>query len=281
MLQDCVNVAGDFGEGKTDFMLRHSELLEPPLTCLSFDYDRGQRLYVVPDRSLAKPGELYYVRRIPAPSFYEVQFLLARIKDPKTPATQLKVAGRPVDANLITRPEVRQAANDIATGKLVVGSVLFDPITRLCEQVTNKVQQEYIDKLGLAKAENMSQLIWARVKDDISELLYSVIELDLCLLSTSWSKPAYDKVARRSTDELVADVMKNVPAFFELSLMIVPRIQPDGSRLFPPMAKVLKSRLRNLPRGRVLKELTWEQIHKLEPDFEAMAPAEGTEEAEE
>ena len=267
-----VLISSDWGCGKTTLLLDFSNFA--PGHLLSIDYERGQDLYLAPSAAQADRNEgLFYVARLKAPSLYELKTVVQRILNPTTPSTALQVDKKPADSGLLSSP-VKALCRDIAEGRLQISGIGIDTVTRLCELTVAKVFGELIARKGEAFAEKMSQLTWSQTKDDLSELFYQIIQADLHLIMTAWAKPRFDAETRQSTRELIADVLKNVNAFVDLSLMLEPnpRNQPAKGIVLPPQARVTKSRVRKLPAGVLLPEATWDKIFAAHPQFATEEP---------
>lgn len=261
-----VLIAGDFGTGKSLLALSFSEHTAKEV--LAIDFERGMDHYLAASKEQAK-GDLLWVRRVVAPSLYELKLLLQRIRDPQKPAREIIIDRKPVDPNYVS-DRVKQVSADIATGKLVVGTIIVDTVTRLGDIAAARVFEESVAKIGLDKTERLTQLLWARAKDEVSELLFAMIEADLNVLLTAWAKEQYDSLTRQRTGQVIADVLKNVNAFVDLSLMLEPNARPAGSLAVAPKAVVQKSRLRNLPVGSVIQKATWPAIFTYEPKLEQL-----------
>lgn len=259
-------IAGGPGVGKTVLALSYCQ--QPNAgDVLYLDQERGGDYYVVDKPEQAKPEEfLFHVHRVKAPNLYNIRFLMERLRYPERPGKELIVCRAPADLNLLS-PEVKSLNNRIAKGELKIGTVVLDTVTRLCEQATRNELETRILKHG-PKADSLNQLTWVAVKDDVSEALYAMIESGCNVILTAWAKNAYDKDARASTNEVIADVLKNVPYFVDLSLLLEPNPRPKGSATITPRALVQKSRMRNLPEGAVVPQATWENILKFEPRLE-------------
>ena len=277
-----VLISSDWGVGKSTMLLDFSNFA--PGHFLSIDYERGQDLYLAPSAAHARREEgLFHVARLVAPSLYELKTVIQRILNPTAPPKSLSVDRKPVDPDALSIP-VRNLCRDIAEGRLQISGIGIDTVTRLCELTVAKVFGDLIARKGEAFAEKMSQLTWSQTKDDLSELFYQIIQADLHLIMTAWAKPRFDVETRQSTRELVADTLKNVNAFVDLSLMLEasPRNQPAKGLIYPPQARVTKSRVRRLPAGVLLAEATWEKIFAAHPQFvdedahEELTPASAT-----
>lgn len=267
-----VLISGDFGSGKSVLLLAYSQHLPEGEIMLSFDWENGQIYYVAPTPEQVNPAKCkYYARRLLGPTLYELKAITARLCSPTAPSTSLLVDRAPINPELL-RPEIRETMLDINKGTVKIGAVGFDTITRFCELTTSKVFLDAEDRMGKSKAENVTQLTWAKVKDDISEVLYQLINVaQVSLIMTAWTKPRFDQETRRSTSEMIADVLKNVNAFSSLSLMLTNNQDP---RIVVPRATVVKSRLVDLPRAAVLPQATWDAILAAEPKFDYEIPEE-------
>jgi hypothetical protein len=264
-IKDKVLISGSWGEGKSDLALRYTELIPVPFSAASFDSERGQDLYVVDDPRQAVSGELYFCHRVKAPTLYEVRFLVEKLRDPKRPTKEIRINKEPVNAEIISK-EVKDLANAITTGSVQVTTLIFDTVTRFCDQTTSAIFDAYERRYGADKAERMSQFAWAKVKDDISETFYAIIESDLNMIMTAWAKDEYDSKANRRTGEVIADVLKNVNAFVDLSLMLYPNKDRAGNVTYPPAAVVMKSRIRRLKKGDTIPKVSWEAIRSYRPE---------------
>jgi hypothetical protein len=266
-----VLIASEFGLGKSVLGLAYSQLLPPGEDLLSLDYEDGQEYYIAPTREQADPSKcLFYAQRLLGPSIYEVKAIVRKIIDPERPGKELMIGRERLKPELLSAP-VKQLMADIGARKLNPTAICIDTVTRLCELTTNRVFGDLIARRGEDFADKMSQLTWAQVKDDLSELFYQIIsEAHLSLIMTAWAKPRFDKVTRQSTQELVADVLKNVHAFASLVLMLEAAKDP---KVRIPRALILKSRLIALPRGMVLERATWDSILAAEPQFTVSEPS--------
>lgn len=255
----------EFGIGKSVLALAYSQVLGSDKELLSCDYEDGQEYYVVPTREQADPSKcLFYARRLKAPSVYELQAIVQRIIHPDLSRDDLRIKHQKIDPSKLSKP-VRAVMADIAAGKLKIGGIAIDTATRLCELYAESFFGPLVETRGLDYAEKMSRLTWQKVKDDLSELFYNIIdEAGIALIMTAWSKNEFDRRSMKNTGEIVTDVLKNVHAFMALELMLEPN--PD-SRVRVPRARVTKSRLVSLPRDFVLERATWDEILAKEPKF--------------
>ena len=268
-MSDKILISGDFGTGKTLAALSYTVSKPRYGEVLLFDYEHGTDFYVTDDPDKANPDEwVYYIQnKIKAPDLYDLGYLAQRILHPHLPTKDMMLFGGPVNPELL-KPEVKDLANRIAKDDIVIGTIIFDTITRVCEQTTNRIFEREVRRFGADKVERMSQLIWAKVKDDWAETLYTLVSTDANLIMTSWAKNKFDIETKRSTQELVSDVLKNTRAFVDLELMLLPN-KPNGLIPVPPMAKVTKTRIKKLPCGACISQFSWQAIHDRKPDFMA------------
>lgn len=269
-MSDKILISGDFGTGKTLAALSYTVSRPMNGEVILFDYERGTDFYVTDDKDKANPDEwVYYIKnKIKAPDLYDLGYLAQRILHPSMPTRDMFLFGGPVNPDLL-KTEVKDLANRIAKDNVVIDTIIIDTITRVCEQTTNRIFEREVRRFGADKAERMSQLIWAKVKDDMAEMLYSLISADTNLIMTAWAKNKFDTETKRSTQELVADVLKNTRAFIDLELMLTPN-KPNGLIPVPPAARVTKTRIRKLPCGASLNQFSWQAIHDRKPDFMAV-----------
>ena len=265
-----VLIASEWGYGKSVLALSYSRFMPQDEDMLTLDYEDGQEYYIAPTREQANPEKcLFFARRVLAPSVYEVKAIVHKIIDPERPGKELVIDRKPIQPQLLSK-EVKALMAEIGERKLNPTAICFDTVTRLCELTVGKVFGDLIDRRGEDFADKMSQLTWAKVKDDLSELFYQIItEARLSLIMTAWAKNKFDKETRQSTKELIADVLKNVNAFVSLGLMLEKSANP---RIRVPRATVTKSRLIALPQGATLEKATWDAIFAAEPQFTFIDP---------
>jgi hypothetical protein len=265
--QRSILISGDWGSGKSTLALSYSEFTDGDVISCDFE-GIGQKHFVAPTKEQKDPANgVYYVHRLIGPSVYEVKAIVAKIMQPTIAGAALRVDKKSINPELLSEP-VRSTMRQIGAGELKPTTIILDTITRLCDLTAARVFNNLIETRGEEFAEKMTQLSWGKIKDDVSELLYQIItDAGLSLVMTAWQKNKYDQKSRRSTDEVIADVLRNVNAFIELSLMLQENPGNKPGIVLPPRAMVLKSRLRGLTKGAVIEKAEWPAIFAAEPKF--------------
>lgn len=283
--------SADFGHKKSRTGLAYSEQLTYPDVELSLDYEHGQDYYIVDDPQNAKIGGPWFVERIIAPSLYDVNVILAAILAMKKNRPDQIKDQVEVNGELIWTPTLKILVNNKLTlvnfdlvgeetvaviGKVYrkeisIRAILFDTITRVCELAITEEFGKAISEHGQAYADSMSMTIWGRVKDNISQILFMAVKLDINVIMTAWSKNAFDKRAKKPTDEMVADVLRNIHFITDLEIALTRNPREKGKNYLPPIGMVKKSRIEELPTDIILPECTWANILSAHPVWE-LAP---------
>ncbi len=268
-LDKVLITSDDYKVGKTVLAMAYTQVAKKTdrPDVLAINPDWGMDPYLVDTPEEANPEKLlFYLVRLPNPSLYEVEFLLERIKQPTARLNDLRVHRKPVVADMIS-DEVRSLSGEISRGDKKFGTIILDPMTRICEQQEHQTFQAKLEAKNFDERalEKVTMLTWAQVKDEIGGLMFRILGAQMNLIMTAWSKNKFDKETKRSTEELISDVLKNVRAFVDLELMLTPNPAQKG-RTIPPKGIVMTSRAAgryaHLPAGTVLPYCTWDTLLK-------------------
>lgn len=260
-------ISAPAGTYKTRTALAYTEQIPQGKVALLFDSEHGSDWYLVEDPAQAQPGGPWYVERLVSATVYEMKFILAVIKHPEKEGKDLRIDRQvPVWADL--SDESKALAIRIKGGEVKVDTVIFDTVTRLCEMTTGQRFGDLQARGGDSLVEKLSSITWSKIKDDISEVLFSCVDMHLNLIMTAWAKNSYDQQKHRPTDQLVSDVLKNVNYFSDLEVVLTRNPAETATHRLPPRAKVLKTRLERLPNDQVL-DFTWANVLSAHPVYEA------------
>ena len=264
-------ISGPVNAGKTTLALEYGRYMREigDGDVLSIDYEGLQSAFHTEDESLEDPETgAYFFTRLVAPTLYEIRALAAKLAQPTVPGAQLQVAGRPIDTTQI-RPPTVAILKDIHGGRRY-GTVVIDTITRLADDLVAGV---FADKLAAAGGnyetiEKMRQPIYGACRKEMEDLLQQLVQADVHLVMTAWSKGKWNQARRTTTDEQILDisgVQKSVETYVELTLMLVKKANAEGHAVYPSDAILFKSKIKGLPEGAMVEGLDWPTIFAAEP----------------
>lgn len=281
----CILISGPFSSGKSVFALSYASATGLQGDVVSFDSDNSQQYYIADGGE--GPDELYpkklkfKVHRVTVPNMEEVQAIIQKIRHPDTPVKELlnPITQYAFDAKQLG-PEARSILKGINDGAIKPKCVIFDTVTRPCDQSAQNSRRAFDERYGTGAYERMGPLMWGAAKEVVGETINQCIGARLHVIMTAWPKNFWDPVTKKPTKILVPDVFNNVWAFPNLAFMLVPQkraLLPNGrpGPFVPPKATVLKSQIEAIPEGFTFPKATWEDIFAVEPVFVPTEHAEG------